>query len=81
MKLAYTLAHLANGKWLARHAGSSTGRVEVTAPTREEALAKMRNELRYKSEYCPCTGVTEDFVELQVREEDGRPWTTTPASC
>ena len=73
MKLTCTVFRLANGKWLARHTGSSTGQVEVTAPTREEVLTKMRNELRYRSEYCPCTGVTDDFVELQVREEGGRP--------
>jgi hypothetical protein len=71
MKLTCTLSHLANGKWLARHTGSSTGQVEVTAPTREEALTKMRKELRYRSEYCPCTGVTDDFVQLQVRAEGG----------
>jgi hypothetical protein len=73
MKFTCTLSHLANGKWLARHTELSVGQVEVTAPTREEALMKMRNELRYRSEYCPCTGVTDDFVELQVREEGGRP--------
>jgi len=73
MKLTCTVSRLANGNWLARHTGSSTGQVEVTAPTREEVLTKMRNELRYRSEYCPCTGVTDDFVELQVREEGGRP--------
>ena len=72
MKLTCTVSRLANGKWVARHTGSSTGQVEVTAPTREEALTKMRHELRYRSEYCPCTGVTDDFVELQVREEGGR---------
>jgi hypothetical protein len=73
MKLTCTLSHLADGNWLARHTGPSVGRVEVTAPTRDEALAKLRNELRYRSEYCPCTGVPEDFVELRVREEGGRP--------
>jgi biotin carboxylase len=71
MRFAGTLSHLANGNWLAQHIGSSLGKVEVTAPTRDEALAKMRNELRYRSEYCPCTGVTDDFVQLQVREEGG----------
>jgi hypothetical protein len=30
MKLFCTLSHLANGKWLAGHIGSSTGQVEVT---------------------------------------------------
>ena len=73
MKFACTLSYLRNGNWLARHTGSFVGQVEVTAPTREDALAKMRDELRYRSEYCPCTGVTDDFVELQVREEGGRP--------
>ncbi len=73
MKFTCTLTHLANGNWLARHTGSSGGQVEVTAQTREEALTKMRNELRYRSEYCPCTGVTEDFVELLVREDGGKP--------
>jgi hypothetical protein len=73
MKFTCTLTRLANGHWLARHVASTLGKVEVTAPTRDEALVKMRNELRYRSEYCPCTGVTEDFVELQVREEGGKP--------
>jgi hypothetical protein len=71
MKFTCTLIRLASGKWLARHTAPNLGHVEVTAPTREEVLTKMRDELRYRSEYCPCTG--DDFVELQVREEGGRP--------
>ena len=73
MKLTCTLSHLANGNRLARHNGSSTGQVEVTAPTREEALTKMRNELQYRIEWCPCSGASGDTVELQVQEEGGRP--------
>jgi hypothetical protein len=73
MKLTCTLSRLANGNWLARHAGSSTGQFEVTAPTREGALTKMRNELQYRIEWCPCSGAWGDTVELQVREEGGRP--------
>jgi hypothetical protein len=68
MKLTCTVFRLANGKWLARHTGSSTGQVEVTAPTREEALTKMRNDLQYRIELCPCSGAWGDAVELQVRE-------------
>jgi Zn-dependent protease with chaperone function len=45
----------------------------ITAPTREEALTKMRNELQYRIEWCPCSGASGDTVELQVREEGGRP--------
>ena len=73
MKLTCTVSHLASGKWLARHTGSSTGQVEVTALTREEALTKMRNELQYRIEWCPCSGASGDTVELQVGEEGGRP--------
>ena len=73
MILTCTVSHLPNGKWLARHTGSSTGQVEVTAPTREEVLTMMRNELQYRIEWCPCSGASEDIVELQVREDGGRP--------
>jgi hypothetical protein len=73
MKLTCTLSRQANGTWLAKHTGSSTGQVEVTAPTRDEALMKMRNELQYRIELCPCSGAWGDTVELQVRDEGGKP--------
>jgi len=31
-----------------------------------EALVKIRNEIRYRIELCPCTGVDEDYVQLEV---------------
>jgi hypothetical protein len=52
MKLACTVSRLAHCQWLARHTGSFMGRVEVMAPTREEALTKIRNELRPNSRLC-----------------------------
>ena len=73
MKFTCTLSRLTDGSWLARSTGPSLGQVEVSAPSREEVLTKLRNELHYRWEYCPCTGVSEDFVELQVRQEGGRP--------
>jgi hypothetical protein len=73
MKLTCTVSRLANGKWLARHTESSTGQVEVTAATRDEALTKLRDELQYRIELCPCSGVSGPTVELQVRQEGGRP--------
>jgi hypothetical protein len=69
MKLTCTLARLPNGKWVARHNGSSTGQFEVAAATREETLTKMRNELQYRIELCPCSGAWGDTVDLQVQEE------------
>ena len=74
MKLTCTVSRLANGKWLARHNGSSTGQMEVTAPTREAALTKMRDELQYRIEWCPCSGASGDTVDLQVKEE----WSSCP---
>ena len=73
MKLTCTVSRLANGKWLARHTGSPTGQADVAAPTREEVLTMMREELQYRIEWCPCSGASGDSVELQVREEGGRP--------
>jgi hypothetical protein len=45
--------------------------VEVSGLTREEALAKMRGELQYRSELCPCSGASAETVELQVSEDSG----------
>ena len=36
---------------------------------RGAALAKMRDELRYRIESCPCGGVPDNYVELEVRAE------------
>ena len=36
------------------------------APERDDALARLRDEIRYRIEYCPCTGVEDDFVQLEV---------------
>ena len=36
------------------------------AATRDEALSKIRDEIRYRIELCPCTGVSDDFVELEI---------------
>jgi hypothetical protein len=45
--------------------------VEVSASSREDALRKMRNELQYRIELCPCSGVSGDTVELLVHEVFG----------
>jgi hypothetical protein len=33
------------------------------------ALDALREEIRYRLELCPCTGVEDDFVELEVVSE------------
>ena len=45
---------------------------------RAEAFAKLREEIRYRIEYCPCSGVADDFVELDVVSEPGH--TAAPAA-
>ena len=70
MKFSCTVNRLGDDRWLARSSGSRFGTVEVTARSRDEALAKLRGELRYRVEFCPCTGVPDDYVELEVRGED-----------
>ncbi len=32
----------------------------------QNALDKLRDEIRYRVELCPCTGVDDDFVQLEV---------------
>jgi hypothetical protein len=69
MKAARTLSRMRNGTWLVRHSSSTLGSVEVSGSSREEALTDMRNELQYRSEWCPCSGASADTVELQVSED------------
>jgi hypothetical protein len=73
MKVTCILKNLGNGRWQARHSGSSFGNVEVSGSSREEALTKLRDELQYRIELCPCSGVSGDTVVLEVQAEGGRP--------
>ena len=66
MKALCTLSRKRNGTWLVRHSSSALGNVRITGPSREEALTKMRNELQYRMELCPCSGESVGTVELQV---------------
>jgi hypothetical protein len=69
MKYTCTLIPLPSGQWLARHVGSKLGPVEVTAAARDEAQVKLQNELQYRVELCPCSGVSGETVVLQVKDE------------
>jgi hypothetical protein len=68
MKAPCTVGRLANGTWLVRHSSSALGAVEVSAASREEALRRMRDELQFRIELCPCSGASGDTVELQVTD-------------
>jgi hypothetical protein len=32
------------------------------------ALDRLREEIRYRLELCPCSGVEDDYVELEIRD-------------
>ena len=71
MKAGCALSRMGNGTWLVRHSSPTLGTVEVSAASREEALTQMRDELQFRSEWCPCSGASADTVELQVSEDCG----------
>lgn len=59
-----------DGRWLIRHEGE-LGVVEASAETREAALEKMRGELRYRLELCPCSGESYQHIEIELASSAG----------
>ena len=60
-----------DGSWTVRHDESDLGRVEVSAASREGAVEKMRNELRYRLELCPCSGEIYQQANIEIVEQSG----------
>ena len=58
------------------HAGD-VGPVEVQGSDRETALRLLRNEIRFRLEWCPCSAVAEDYVKLLVKDAPDAPWRGT----
>ena len=40
--------------------------------TEDEALEKLRAEIRYRLEFCPCSGLSSEFVQLDVERLPAR---------
>ena len=55
--------------WHARHDSAEWGAVQAQATSREEALEKLRGELRYRLEICPCTGESYQHIEIDIIEQ------------
>jgi hypothetical protein len=55
-----------DGRWTAEHASQDIGPIQVTAYTRDEALRKVEEEIRYWLEMCPCTGQTYRNLDIEV---------------
>jgi hypothetical protein len=74
MKFPATLKRLIDGKYQVRSIGTLAGDLTVVAETREEALEKAKTEIRYRIEWCPCSAVSDEFVELDVEESAPSRW-------
>ena len=69
MRFACTLSKAPSGQWQARHKGRDAGAVEARAASREEAIEKLKGEIRYRLELCPCTGETYQHIDVEIVEE------------
>jgi hypothetical protein len=57
-----------NGRWSAQHVGAELGTVNAFGESRDAAIEKLRGELRYRLELCPCTGEVFKDLEVEVVE-------------
>lgn len=67
MKFPCTVTEISGGQWQARCTAPLVGTIEITTNSRSEALKKISAEIRYCIELCPCSGVPDQFVELEIR--------------
>lgn len=68
MRFLCTLSRQSDGRWLAQHDSREVGAVEARGGSRDEALAKLEGEIRYRLELCPCTGETYQHIAVEVVE-------------
>jgi hypothetical protein len=77
LKFPATLKKLIDGKYQVRSIGTIAGEVIVVADSREAAIARATEEIRYRIEWCPCSAVSEEFVELDLQEAPPSRWRGT----
>jgi hypothetical protein len=68
MRFPCTIERLAGGDWAAAHDSRDVGAVQVRAATRDEAIEKIKGEIRYRLELCPCTGETYQHITVEIVE-------------
>ncbi len=54
----------ADGSWIA--AAVALPHCWSRGKSEEEAVAKLRDEIRYRIEYCPCSGVEDSYVRVEI---------------
>jgi hypothetical protein len=77
MKFPASLKKLIDGKYQVRSIGTIAGEVTVVAATRQDAIEGAKQEIRYRLEWCPCSAVSDEFVELDLREAPSVRWRGT----
>ncbi len=68
MRFRCTISRLGDGRWSARHQSPAVGTIETAGVTREEAIEKIRGEIRYRLELCPCTGESYQHIDIELAE-------------
>lgn len=68
MKYPCTIRRSGDGVWLASHEGAELGQVLARGRSQQEALEKLRGEIRYRLELCPCSGESYQHVEVELVE-------------
>ena len=63
------ISRLDNGDWSVRHDSKDVGQVSARAATRDEAIEKMKNEIRYRLELCPCTAESYQHIDVEIVEK------------
>ena len=53
MKFEVRIKQLSSGGFQARYIGGKVETITVNGDTRDEALSKMKDDIRYHLEYCP----------------------------
>ena len=60
---------LPDGRHYARCNSAPQGLAEAYGNSRDEAVDTLRKEIRYQLEYCPCSAVADEYVELRIAEQ------------
>jgi len=66
MRYRAELKRTLNGRFYARCNAAPNGVAEGHGATAEEALERLRAEIRYRLELCPCSALSEDDVVVEV---------------
>ena len=49
-----------------RHEITEMGQIEFTAPTCEQAVEELRQEICYRLKLCPCSGETYQHIGIEI---------------